>query len=290
MHTPHMKRSLSAGKFKRFICLSFTVVLLSPVALWDVSHAASRVFYDDFEDGTTNKWSQDSYRNRCTVTTSAADGLKGAFAGSRMARCNWNGTVAWNSSAKYESLMINSVPYSNEIFYRFKVRLDNNVNRTDGSSLKLLRIYYWDGNQATYRDIFATAFPGPSMNNRGNAGNTALTTYWGGAAGDNTGLSNSWHTVEYYFNHATGKIKVWHDKVLIRDNNVSMGGQKWLPFYLTSNFEDAHDATNYIYFDNIEIYSDAGTGASGSMSDASIGGSGSSTATPPPAPTNVRVQ
>lgn len=290
MHTAHMKRLVPTRRFKRLICLGLTVILLSPVILLDASYAASRVFYDDFEDGTTNKWSQDSYRNRCTVTTSASDGLKGAFAGSRMARCNWNGTVAWNTPTKYESLAINSVPYTNEIFYRFKVRLDNNVNRTDGSSLKLLRIYYWDGNQATYRDIYATAFPGPSMNNRGNAGNAALATYWGGAPGDNTGLSNSWHTVEYYFNHSTGRIKVWHDKVLVRDDSVSMGAQKWLPFYLTSNFEDAHDATNYIYFDNIEIYSDTGTGASGSMADATIGSSGSSAVTAPPAPTNVRVQ
>lgn len=278
-------------KSKRSYYLAITLILLSPLLLLDMSYAAGRVFYDDFEDGTTNKWSQDSYRNRCTVTGSAADGLKGAFAGSQMARCNWNGTVAWNTATVYETLMIDSVPYTNEIFYRFKVRLDSNVDRTDGSSLKLLRIFYWDGNQATYRDIYATAFPGPSMSNRGNAGNAALTTYYGGASGDNTALSSSWHTVEYYFNNATGKIKVWHDKALIRDNTVSMGAQKWLPFYLTSNFEDPHDATNYIYFDNIEIYSDAGTGAAGSMADATIGSSGSSSTTPlPPAPTNLKVQ
>ena len=101
-------------------------------------------------------------------------------------------------------------------------------------------------------------------------------------------------TVEYYFNHTTGQIKVWHDNVLIRSNSVSMGSQKWLPFYLTSNYADSHDATNYVYFDNIEIYSDAGTGATGLMSDGTISNTSSSTSssgttTLPPAPTNLVV-
>ncbi|MBS0168638.1 MAG: hypothetical protein JSR29_21380 [Nitrospira sp.] len=274
--------------------LAMVLILLSSLALWDTSYAAGQVFYDGFEDGSTNKWLQDDYRNRCTVVTSAADGIKGPDSGSRMARCNWNGTVAINGPTAYESLKIGSVPYTNEIFYRFRLRIDKNVERTDGSPLKMLRIFYWTGDQATYRDMFADSVLGNSLSNRGNVGATTLPTYWGGASGDNSGSSDSWHTVEYYFNHTTGQIKVWHDNVLIRSNSVSMGSQKWLPFYLTSNYADSHDATNYVYFDNIEIYSDAGTGATGLMSDGTISNTSSSTSssgttTLPPAPTNLVV-
>ena len=108
--------------------------------------------------------------------------------------------------------------------------------------------------------MFEDSVPGNSLSNRGNAGNVGLPTYWGGATADNTGLSSGWHKVEYYFNHATGSIKVWHDGILIRNDTVSFNSQKWLPFYLTSNWSDGHDNTNYIYFDEIEVYSDTGTG------------------------------
>ena len=263
----------AAGCFRQ---LTAVLVVLSPLALMDASHAAGRVFFDDFEDGTTNKWAQDDFRNKCAVVTSAADGIAGPYAGSRMARCNWNGTVAWNDPATYESLAINSISYTNEIFYRVRLRVDKNTDRTNGSPLKMLRIYYWDGNQATYRDMFEDVIPGDSLSNRGNAGSTALSTYWGDASGDNTGSSSGWHTVEYYFNNASGQIKVWHDGILIRNNTVSLNSQKWLPFYLTSNWSDAHDSTNYVYFDNIEIYSDTGSGTTGLMSDASISSSSSS--------------
>ena len=269
----------------------FAAVLLLSLALVDGSYAAGRVFYDGFEDGT-NKWQQDGTRNRCTGVSSSTDGVAGPYAGSRMARCNWNGVVAWNDPAAFESLRINSVSYNNEIFYRVRLRIDRNVERTNGSPLKMLRIYYWDGNQATYRDMFEDSVSSNSLSNRGNAGSTALPTYWGGAPGDNTGSSSGWHKVEYYFNHATGHIKVWHDGILIRNNTVSFNSQKWLPFYLTSNWSDAHDATNYVYFDEVEIYSDTATGASGSMSDAtiSVSASVSGNQTAPNAPSGLQLQ
>ena len=91
--------------------------LLAPSAL-----AAGRVFYDGFESGNTNLWQQDDYRDRCQVTTSAADGKAGPFAGSRMVRCNWNGTVAWNDPAKFQTLHL-TPSYNNEIFYRVRLRV-----------------------------------------------------------------------------------------------------------------------------------------------------------------------
>jgi hypothetical protein len=275
--------------------LALTSILLVALLVAELSHAAGRVFYDGFEDGTTNKWQQDDFHNRCTVVGSALDGAAGPYNGSRMARCNWNGTVAWNDPARFESLTLNSLSYSNEIFYRVRLRIDRNVDRTNGSPLKLLRIYYWDGNTATYRDLFENSVSGNSLSNRGNAGSTTLPTYWGGAPGDNTGSSSGWHKVEYYINHATGTIKVWHDNVLIRNNTVGFNSRKWLPFYLTSNWSDPHDAANHIYFDEVEIYSDTGSGAAGSMSDASISVSGGGSSpppalSPPNAPSNLVVQ
>jgi hypothetical protein len=102
------------------------------------------------------------------------------------------------------------------------------------------------------------------------AGN--LPTYWGDAAGDETRDDrDNWHTIEMYFQHSTGTIRVWHDGILVRhDTGVDFEGVKWSPFYITSNAVDPFDDTNYIYFDQFEVYSDRAAGATGSMSDASI--------------------
>ena len=246
--------------------------------------AYTRVFYDGSEAGNTNLWQQDGFRNRCQSVTSSADSLAGPYAGSRMIRCNWDGVVAWNDPAGFETLVVNSVSYANEIFYRAKLRIDQNVEKTNGSPLKMLRIFYWDGNQSTYRDMLEVAQFGSSLSNRGD-GIIVATTYWGGAAGDNTGSSVGWHEVEYYINHTTGSIKVWHDGVLIRNDIANLGSQKWLPFYLSSNWSDAHDAVNYVYFDDFEIYTDStsGTAASGSLANGDI----TTGTTPPPTDTQA---
>src|SRR3989344_1636262 len=246
--------------------------------------AYTRVFYDGSEAGNTNLWQQDGFRNRCQSVTSSADSLAGPYAGSRMSRCNWDGVVAWNDPAGFETLVVNSVSYANEIFYRAKLRIDQNVEKTNGSPLKMLRIFYWDGNQSTYRDMLEVAQFGSSLSNRGD-GIIVATTYWGGAAGDNTGSSVGWHEVEYYINHTTGSIKVWHDGVLIRNDIANLGSQKWLPFYLSSNWSDAHDAVNYVYFDDFEIYTDStsGTAASGSLANGDI----TTGTTPPPTDTQA---
>lgn len=246
--------------------------------------AAGRVFYDGFESGDTNLWSQDDFRNRCQVVSVAADGVTGPFAGSRMVRCNENGAAAWNSPEAIESLVAN-VPYTNEFLLRARLRVDRNLEKTGGSPTKIMRFYHWTGDQSTYLDLFGVLI-GDSISNQGVAGGTQLTTYWGGL--DSAANSSSWHKVEYYINQSAGTIKVWHDGVLIRNNTgLKFNGVKWTPLYLMSNWSDAHDATNYTYFDDVEIFSDTGNGASGSMSDASISASGSgSSAT---GPTNLRV-
>src|SRR5258706_12799771 len=100
----------------RHLLLALFALGLFSVA--STSVAAGRVFYDGFESGNTNLWEQDDFRNRCQVVTTAADGVVGPFAGSRMLRCNDNGVAAWNDPASFETLMISSVNYSQELFIR----------------------------------------------------------------------------------------------------------------------------------------------------------------------------
>lgn len=237
--------------------------------------ATGRLFYDGFESGNTNLWAQDDYRNRCQVVTSAADGGPGPLAGTRMVRCNWDGSVASNTPSAYESLELGNLTYGSEIFFRIRHRRDANTERTDGSPMKFTRIYYWDGNQSTYRDLYHDISSAAGVNNRGTAGTSQIPTYWGDASGDNTASSSAWHVLEYYMNHATGKIRVWHDGIMVRDNTISFGAQKWLPFYLTSNWADPHDSVNYSYFDEIEVFTDTASSAyTGSMLNGDIEVSG----------------
>jgi hypothetical protein len=69
-------------------------------------------------------------------------------------------------------------------------------------------------------------------------------------------------------------------------------GHQWGPLYLMSNWSNnpgwEHGASNHVYWDDIEVYTDAGSGGSGNMSDATISaGSGDAQ---PAAPKNLTVQ
>jgi hypothetical protein len=265
--------------------------LLSSAVLTSLSHAAGRVFYDDFEDGTTNKWSKDDFRNKCAVVTSATDHVAGPYGGSRMLRCNWNGAVAWNDPAAYETLALKSINYSNELFFRIRLRLDKNFDRPGSGSVpaKILRIFTM---APSYNDMIEVVYDSGSLSSQCVAGGTSCQTYWGQGS-DDTANSGSWHTVEWYFKVSTGTIKVWHDGILVRNNSgFNFNGTKWYPFYVGSNFSWPHDAMNHAYFDNIEIYSDTGSGASGSMADATVSasGSGSTNPTVPNAPSDLQLQ
>lgn len=245
-------------------------IILITLSLLTASAQGTRVFYDGFEDGTTNLWQQDGYHCRCIVVDTAADGVHGPYVGSKMARCNWDGTVPWYDSMRYESLYLDSINYTDEIFYRVKLRADYNLDRTSGSATKILRIFV---TSPSYNDYITVIYDSPSLYSSGVAGNVGLVTYWGGAPGDSTGTSSNWHEVAYYFNEANGIIKVWHDGVLIRNEiGLNFNNTRWFPFYITSNWEDAHDAQNHVYFDEVEIFTDATTGnpTSGSMFDGTI--------------------
>lgn len=259
-------------------------------------HAAGRVFYTDFESGTTTGWSTDSPHADCTVVTSAADGVRGPYAGTYMLRCNSNGT-----NATYESLVAPSFSMANEVLYRFKFRVDRNHDSTFGSTHKVARIFYYTGNSATYVDIFdiiagVGAGAGGVYNDMildGNRQGGSL--YWGDNASDHTADPANWHETMYYVHKGTGVAKVWHDGILVRNHTAgAVAGQvgEGGDFYITSNWEDAHDATNYVYFDNVEIYTDNGTGGTGSLALGTItqgGGGGGGDTTPPTSPAGVYI-
>lgn len=268
--SPAQRRNCIAMNIGRSATIVLSFALL--IGAHHSAFAAGRVFYDGFESGNTNLWSADSTRNRCQVVSSASDGIAGAYAGKNMARCNWNGAVDWSNAAAYESLVA-SIPYTNEFLLRLRLRPDQNLEKTGGSPTKIMRFFNWTGSQSTYLDMYGVLL-GSSIKNEGVAGGAQLATYWGGK--DNAANPASWHKVEYYVNQSTGTIKVWHDGILVRnDSGLKFNGVKWTPLYLTSNWSDSHDATNYLYFDEVEIFSDAGTGAGGSLADASASASGS---------------
>lgn len=263
-----------------------------------LTQAAGLVFSDDFESGNTSKWVADDTRSKCTVTSSSVDGVK-AKAGNNMLSCNWNGTVAWNDPANYSTLKLSSFNYDREFLLRFHVRYASDVDKVMGN--KLLRLYPSDGKNSFYLNAQMEASGGPMFATwetiNGVTASSFSGTYWG----DGTPFGNGqWHEVEVYIKHNTsgardGVVKVWQDGSLKQhlSNIVTISsGAKWYPMYLMSNWSNnsgwGHDANNHVYWDNIQIFSDRGSGASGSMADGTI--SGATTSVVPEAPTDVRVQ
>lgn len=239
--------------------------------------ATGRLFFDGFETYAIGiipetLWAKDDFHNLCQVVASADDGVTGPRSGGKMLRCNWNGMVGDLDPAHYESLTINTDDYDDELFIRAWIRIDQNMD----VGAKLLRIFFFAG--GIYHDLFDSTGSGggAGLKNEGALSPTAggnLITYFGNAFGDNTHADkDAWHKIEYYIKQSTGTIKVWHDEILVRDDTgLDFENVKWSPFYITSNPQSPpFDATNYIYFDDFEVYSDRGTGATGLMSDATI--------------------
>ena len=227
------------------------------------SGSFGRIFFDDFESGNTNQWDTDSGHNRAQVVTSSTDGVAGPHSGTYMVRGNWNGTVAPGNPADIETLRLRTFNYTSELFIRIWMRSDENLSRTGNSSAKTMRAY-----ESSIMDYYHEFKGGAGLFFDADINGFHPDTYWGGAPGDNTASTASWHKFETYSNTATGKLKAWHDGVLIQDATASYGGQRYTNLYLLSNFADTHDATNHVYFDDIEVFSDNGTGGTGSMLNA----------------------
>jgi hypothetical protein len=109
---------------------------------------------------------------------------------------------------------------------------------------------------------------------------------------------NEWHKVEIYIKHnrdgvPDGIMRIWQDgRQLINAENVisHTPGAKWGQFTFLSNWsQTAHDNNNHVYFDDIEIFSDLGSGAIGLMSDATITEGANMSAPPPPSDLSIRL-
>ncbi len=250
--------------------------------------AAGRVFYDSFEDGTTNAWQQGDSRNRCQVVTSPGDGGVGPVSGTKMVRCNFNGTLAWDDPARFETLLI-SPSIGNEYFLRLYIRTSPNLESTgsggDGTGPKLLRFF---SSYAAYLQQWEV-----------NPGTSPVTLAWEDESSSHTQYSlgnisrTSWTKFETYFNKSTDLHRIWIDDVLQRDTTAQDISAFDGILYLTSNWSGSegtriHDSVNYMFFDEVEIFTNTGSGGTGSLSAGSITQGGGDT-TPPAAPTGLGV-
>jgi hypothetical protein len=154
-----------------------------------------------------------------------------------------------------------------------------------------------DGNENELYTFYASPGSSPETLMASNGG-IGMPTFWSSA--EATVVKNTWNKFEWYAKEgdaSNGKVKLWVNDVLVWDwtgNTVSAGGS-WSPFRIGNNWSGGspgsrdHDTNNHMYVDEVEIFSDTGTGATGSMSAGTITQGGSDT-TPPAAPTGLGVQ
>jgi hypothetical protein len=242
---------------------------LSCLVSVSAASAASRVFFDGFDAGRPVGWDVAN----CQAVARAVDG--GApRSGTHMLQCNWNGLVPWNDPRSMQDAHLKNWPYQNEFLLRLWFRYDADVDHKRGS--KQLRLGFGGPDEVIFACQFekgmdATLWIGPNN----------LPGFWGNSAsrcGD-----RSWHKLEVYVKTNTtgsdGVLRVWFDGVMVREwrNPSGVVGGRRTPLYLSSNWSSEpgweHDDNNHLYFDEVEIFSDMGTGASGNLSDASIAAS-----------------
>src|SRR6185437_7206968 len=158
------------------------------------AHAAGLAFSDDFESGTTSKWSKDGIHTMCTVVAEARDGGT-PHGGSNMLECNWNGTATWNGPDAQSTLMLpqSAWEYKSEFFIRIWLRYDKDVTHSMGG--KVLRLYPPD----VLDDFFIVAqmnlSGGPAMIDWGMLSGKQGKVFWG----EGTSLGDhNWHKIEVY--------------------------------------------------------------------------------------------
>ena len=286
-------------KFRQGAVKLSSVVLLAALgAAAAQTQAAGRVFYDNFESGNANQWSSDGSRSRCVVVGKGVDGGS-PHSGSDQLECNWNGAVSWDATNAYSTLMLpqSSWKYGSEYLIRFWLRYDADVDKVNGG--KVFRLYPGNNLDSFYIGAQMNVAGGPAFIYWELINGTPGPEFWGGTT---TLGDTKWHKIEIYVKAAVGgAVKVWYDGSLVQQGtNLSTNGA-WGPMYLMSNWSNnpgwEHDANNHVYWDDIEIYSDSGSGASGTLADASIssgststsGGTATASVVPDP-PGNVSVQ
>lgn len=287
----------------RSTCSAVAVLLVAYLVAAPPADAAGLVFSDDFESGNLGKWSKEGTHDMCTVVQRAMDGGM-PHSGQNMMQCNWNGTVAWNDPQRYSTVELpqSAWRYQSEFLIRLWLRYDNDVTHNPGN--KVLRLY---PNERRGGQIVSDFFMNAQMEAPGGPALFAWNaingkqgpTFWGGR--DTPLGDHNWHKVEIYMKaspQADGVARVWIDGKLRQEvtnlATIAEGYHNWGPLCLMSNWASnpgwEHGPNNHVYWDDVEIYTDTGSGALGQMSDASIkagaaaagaGGPGAAVPTPP---------
>jgi hypothetical protein len=241
-----------------------------------------RVFHDDFESGNADKW-QMEYEKAVIVQTAKDGGSP--HSGSHMAEGNWNGLPGQETRS---GLYLPSWEYTNEFLVRFWLRYDQDVDKVGGN--KVVRIAGTYPNHSFY---CAAAMEKP---------NGVLFAYWesiGGVAGpilyDGPPAGDcQWHRYDVYTKHHSpgqedGIVRLFLDgQVVLEGVNIKSyaEGFKWGEFVFMSNWSSnpgwEHDGENHAYLDDVEIFSDAGTGGTGSMADGTAQAGADVITEPPP--------
>lgn len=249
--------------------------------------ATGVVFFDGFEDGTTNKWQKDENRDLCPVVERSVDGVP-PHSGKFMLECNWNGLLAWNDSAAYSTVKLSAWPYQAEFLVRLWVRFASDVTPHEGS--KIFRLFPDDGIADSFIIQPNMAASDRPIQFSWILNKKQMPSFWGNG---HTIGDGKWHRVEIYQkeNHrgaSDGVVRVWLDGALLQElvNVVSIApSSHWTNLFLMSNWTNNpgwdHGAHNHVDWDDIQIFSDSGTGASGNMSDATVTGANSGAPEPP---------
>jgi hypothetical protein len=240
--------------------------------------AAGLVFSDGFEDGTTSKWQKAGQRNLCLVVERSIDGIS-PHTGKFMLECNWNGLVPWNDPAAFSTVILPSWPYRSEFLIRVWIRFESDVTPHNGS--KILRLYPNDGKMDALSIQPSMGSPRRPIQFAWTLNHKRMPSFWGDG---HTIGDGKWHRIEIYVKEnqpgaSDGVVRVWMDTSLLQElvNVVSIApSDRWGALVLTSNWTNNpgwdHGANNHVNWDDIEIFSDLGTGATGNMSDATVTG------------------
>jgi hypothetical protein len=215
-------------------------------------YADSRVFFENFDDGNANEF----------------DSVRGSVVSNYSYSGNFCGRGAWNDSNP-EDFVINNFQYEKELFLRFWIRVDSNCEPEEGA--KFLRLGFDGGNTDTYHEI--------------NTGNGSIHAPWFtdgimvlNAYSGNIGIGE-WTKYEVYIKHDTnnsdGIFRVWiNDELVPKYDQLLVDSfddeEKWYPIHLPSNWVHRGENPNYVYFDDVEVFSDQGTGAVGEMENGTI--------------------
>lgn len=226
-----------------------TCVLIFGLAT-DIS-AQGRVFYEP-GDGSSQATTD------CRVTTTSRDGV--AHRNGSALECGWDGTLDWTNPLKTRELEL-TVPVKAELLADAWFRVDANVDARAGS--KLMRLSFGGGKaDVIVACQFEQAEPTLFMSVNGQY------SFWGNTAASR--CRTGWNRIKVYV--STSLIRLWLNGALLREwtGVFVIDGMVGFMSNWSSNDGWTHDALNHVYWDEQQIFSDAGTGGSGSMRDGTM--------------------